>query len=213
LICVSLREPDYQSFAEVLSGLEMAEIRMEGARLSPEEVKALFSRPVPLIATFRPGTADLKKRSEYLALAVRAGARFLDLELESPPDFRAELIKIARRFRCQVIISYHNHLETPDRPRLDQIADQCYAAGADIAKLACQVHSPGDCARLLALYDRSRPIIAIGMGRQGIITRIIAPLLGAPFTYASLTAERQTAEGQLDWKTLREKIGMIRDDK
>jgi len=206
LICISLREPDYQSFVAALSGLEMAEIRMDGAKLSPAEVESIFSRPLVLVATFRPGGVRLKKRAEMLSLAIRAGARFVDLELQSPPAFRDELVKAARASRCRVIISYHNDRKTPDRPLLEQIADRCFRAGADIAKLACRVHSQGDCARLLSLYDQSRPIIALGLGRLGIMTRIVAPSLGAPFTYASLAPGRQTADGQLDWKAMREKI-------
>lgn len=182
----------------------MAEIRMDGTSLSPDQVKSIFCRPVSLVATFRPGGVNLAKRMEMLSLAIRSGARFVDLELESPSEFRDELVKIARDSQCKVIISYHNDQETPGRPLLDQITDQCFRAGADIAKLACMAHSNGDCARLFSLYDQSRPIIALGMGRLGTITRIVAPLLGAPFTYASLTPQHETAEGQLDWKTMQD---------
>ncbi len=50
-----------------------------------------------------------------------------------------------------------------------------------------------------------------GMGKDGRITRIAAPLLGAPFTYASLDNTRETASGQLDSRTLKQIIDMIRN--
>ena len=38
----------------------------------------------------------------------------------------------------------------------------------------------------------------IGMGKKGRITRVVAPLVGSPFTFASLIEGRETAEGQID---------------
>jgi len=41
------------------------------------------------------------------------------------------------------------------------------------------------------------------MGRKGRLTRILAPLLGCPFTYASIDGGKETAEGQIDAASLR----------
>jgi len=41
------------------------------------------------------------------------------------------------------------------------------------------------------------------MGQKGKITRVAAPLLGAPFAYASFKPGSETAEGQLDRKSLK----------
>ena len=210
LICVSLREPDGPRFIKALAGLEMAEIRMDGASLSPAEIDAVFSRPLPLIATFRPvpGVSP-EARAEALVRAIRSGARFVDIERESPAEFRAELLRAAQRASCRIVVSHHDERETPDWIALSKIAEDCYAAGGEIAKIACRANTPADCARLLALYDRSRPIIALAMGPLGAFTRIVAPLLGAPWTYAARSAESATADGQLDWETTRERIRML----
>ena len=45
-------------------------------------------------------------------------------------------------------------------------------------------------------------MIALGMGKKGKITRLAAPLLGAPFTYASPAAGSETGPGQLEMDTL-----------
>ena len=211
MICVSLREPDYRSFIKALIGLEMAEIRLDGARLSSSEIVSLFAAPLPLVATYRSGRASLEERREMLSLAIRSGARYVDLEIESPPEYREALIGIARTSNCRVIVSYHNEQMTPTRRALDDIADRCEASGADVIKIACRVRSTADCARLLSLYERPRPVIAIGMGALGTFTRIVAPFLGAPFTFAALTLERTTADGQLDARTMAEKIRILGD--
>jgi 3-dehydroquinate dehydratase-1 len=48
----------------------------------------------------------------------------------------------------------------------------------------------------MSLYNSDKTIIALGMGNLGKITRIAAPFLGAPFTYAYPTGRKRTAEGQ-----------------
>jgi 3-dehydroquinate dehydratase-1 len=212
LICVSLREPDQAAFVRALESLpaDMAEIRLDGARLSAEEVESIFSRPMSLIAAFRPteGVSD-EERAAILGAAVRAGARFVDIELESAPRFGGALIPSARARSCKIIISHHDDIATPDRPRLEELVEACFAAGADIAQIACRVRTRTDCARLLSLYDSGRPVIALGMGRQGLITRVAAPLLGAPFTYASADGGRPTADGQIEWARMRDLLALL----
>ena len=212
MICVSLREPDYPAFARALDGLraEMAEIRLDGARLTVEDVERIFSRPIPLIATFRPaaGVSD-PERAVILTASIRSGARFLDIELESVPCLGAEIMPQARARGCRIIVSHHEDAETPPRPRLEQLVEECFAAGGDIAKIACRVRSRADCARILTLYECGRSLIALGMGRLGVITRLAAPLLGAPFTYASPDGGVPTADGQLDWTTTRELLDIL----
>jgi 3-dehydroquinate dehydratase-1 len=127
-----------------------------------------------------------------------------------------------------VILSYHNFKTTPPGDKLERIIDQCFLEGADIAKVACQVHFLSDCVRLLSLYGYqpldgktsgendnrdtgdSRGIIAIGIGEKGKITRVAAPLLGAPFTYASIVTGLETAPGQVDADTLAKIYRLLR---
>jgi 3-dehydroquinate dehydratase I len=212
LICVSLREPDFPALVRALDGLraEMAEIRLDGARLNAAEVESLFSRPLPLIATFRPtaGVSDVD-RASALAAAVRAGARYLDIELESAHGLGTALFGPARARGCKIIISHHDDIQTPDRTRLEDFVEACFAAGGDIAKIACRARTRADCARLLSLYEDGRPLIALGMGREGLITRLAAPLLGAPFTYASADGRGPTADGQLAWTAMRDLLEVL----
>ena len=110
-----------------------------------------------------------------------------------------------------MIISYHNHEETPLRQALTLMVEECFDLGADIAKIVCRVQSPQDCVRLLSLYETRQNVIALGLGRLGVITRIAAPFLGAPLTYASLGPGKETAEGQPDYKTLETVMKFVRN--
>jgi 3-dehydroquinate dehydratase type I len=218
MICISIGLPTVERCEALLKDpdIRLAEIRLDGARLSIEDIRTIFTLPPQLIATCRPGSGlNEKERKKILLTAVEAGAAFVDIELESGGVFKEEILQAAGEQECRVIISYHNFEYTPAQSGLEAILRQCFADGADIAKIACRVHSESDSARILSLYayeDRNLSrnkgengqIVALGMGEKGIITRIAAPLLGAPFTYAAQSTGMETAPGQLDRKTLEE---------
>ncbi len=198
MICVSLADLNFAACRKALESVECAEIRLDKTRFSREEIAVLFALKPVLIATCRPGPFTLDQRREKLATAITAGASYVDIEFDAEKTFREYLTDIARKNECCVIMSYHNFKETPSPGFLQQILEDCFSRGADIAKIACQVDSQRDCARLLSLYDTDRKIIALGMGNRGRITRMAAPLLGAPFTYAASVPGHETAEGQFD---------------
>ncbi len=52
-------------------------------------------------------------------------------------------------------------------------------------------------------------IIAFAMGEKGEFTRVTAPLVGSPITYASI--EIETAPGQLNLSTVKEILEKYRD--
>jgi 3-dehydroquinate dehydratase type I len=164
--------------------------------LDEEGIRSIFARPGRLIATFRPGRVEEAARFRVLRLAVEAGAAFVDIEIEALGQETRGLIRAARKKRCRVIISYHNLSATPALTDLERTRDRAFAAGADVVKIACRSRCARDNARLLGLLDDPRPTIAIGLGAKGAITRIAAPLLGSPFTYAAAGPGRETAPGQ-----------------
>jgi 3-dehydroquinate dehydratase-1 len=47
-------------------------------------------------------------------------------------------------------------------------------------------------------------LLAIAMGKIGRISRIAAPVLGAPFMYAAVTFGSETALGQFDLRKMKQ---------
>jgi len=199
MICVSLAEATVEELLTALVGLPFAEIRMDRTEgLSPIDAAKLFGGHPRLIATCRPGKLADDARKDLLLAAIQAGAAYVDVELDAPDPYREEIVAEAMEHGCEVIISFHDMEKTPDRQALSHIVSACFQKGAHIAKIACAVRSAGDCARLLGLLDDARRIVAVGMGEKGRVTRVVAPLLGSPFTFASRAKGRETAEGQID---------------
>lgn len=211
MICVSIAEETFEKCLYALKGIDFAEIRIDKMAVEVEDVKKIFNQHPKLIATCRPGRVDDKKRKELLLVAIEAGAAFVDVEVESDDEYKNTIIEKARPAGCLVIISYHNFEKTPQRVELEHILNWCFDSGADIAKIACRVNSEKDNARLLGLLNETRSLVVAGIGDKGKISRVVAPLLGSPFTYASLIAGKETAEGQIDKETLKRIFQTLKD--
>jgi len=207
MICVSIGERTAKGCMKALQGLAFAEVRLdmlEPSELTEANVKAIFSQAAAqkgkakLIATCRPGKLDEERRKGLLACAIENGAEYVDVEVEANDAYKAEIAAMARKKGCKVIVSYHDYERTPPAEDLKQIVRQCFKSGADIAKISCMVQSGQDNARLLGLLDSGKKLVVIGMGARGRLTRLVAPLLGSAFTYASSAGGKETAEGQID---------------
>lgn len=202
MICISVSEPNVEACKALLKNVEMAEIRLDICHFDSEEIEEVFTMPAKLIATFRPNSLPDQDRMDFLKEAIHHGAEYVDIEYEAHPDYRNELVEFARAKGCNVIISYHNFEETPDENILQNIIDESYIFGADVAKIAVMPNSQQDVAKILALYQNEGRIVAIGMGDKGKITRVLAPLLGAEFTFAAMEEGKATAPGQLTFSKL-----------
>ena len=211
MICVSIAEPTLDDCLAAVKGLDFVEVRVDKTGLSLVDVKQLFGEPVKMIATCRPGTRTEDERLAILLAAVAAGAAYVDIEVDAPRASREAVLAAARGKGCRVIVSYHNFTETPLKHHLLQVIEECFDLGADIAKIICRVQNSQDCVRMLSLYESRKNVIALGMGPLGVITRIAAPFLGAPLTYASLAPGKETAEGQPDLKTLEAVMKFVRN--
>jgi 3-dehydroquinate dehydratase-1 len=237
MICVSVGEDSVEGCVRALEGVEFAEVRMDKIHgLGGEGVKRIFSeagKGKKLMATFRVAAenggkgggengeeADAKEqgkrigdkeREGLLIEAIEAGAAYVDLELEMEKGMRGRIIEAAKKAGCEVVVSFHDFGGTPPAEELERIAGECFGAGADIAKVACTVNSEGDNARLLGLLGGGRRLVVIGMGEKGEKTRVLAPILGAQFTFASLGKGRETAPGQLEIGELEGIIRLIEE--
>ncbi len=212
MICVSIAEVKVDDCLKALEGLEFAEIRLDKmGPLTSEEIQRIFASKAKLIATCRPGTIESTKRKKCLLDAISAGADYVDIEVEASDLLKEEIIGAAKAKGCRVIVSYHNHRRTPSEAELQQVIDWCFNSGADIAKVACKANDMKDNARLLGLLDSEREIIVIGMGEIGRVTRVLAPILGSKFTFASLSEGKETADGQMEHGKMRQLIGKLRE--
>ena len=207
MICTSIQNKELPEILALLPGLEMAEIRLDRCALSDEDIERLFSQSdVPLIATCRlaeePGAAEL------LEAAIRAGAKYADLELEAPATMGRRIREACREFGTVLIRSYHNFTETPSLPVLQSLVEKARSFGGEVVKIVTTATSKADNATVAALYKDAAPgtLTAFCMGEDGRESRLEALRLGAPFTYACLTPEEATAPGQWTTEAMRQAV-------
>ncbi len=108
--------------------------------------------------------------------------------------------------RGRLVASWHDFSRTPSTEELLSVAKEGKKYGGYV-KLVTMAKSVEDNFRVLELYREFDGLIAFCMGELGILSRVLSPLLGAPFTYASLGD--RTAPGQLDVRRLRELYGLM----
>src|SRR3990167_3701525 len=131
----------------------------------------------------------------------------VDIELSSSKILK-DIINQAHRFNKKVLVSYHNFKNTPEQKQLEAIIKNSKKAGSDIVKIATFARNKKDIIRLASLTVSHENIITIAMGRLGVVSRLLLPMLGSLVTYSSVT--KSSAPGQMPLKTAAKLLKEIR---
>ena len=208
MICTSLQNKTFEQILAILEdpAVEMAEIRLDRCPLTDDQIEELFSESdTPLIATCRLAeSASPEEAERRLHLAIEAGARFADLEIEAPAPLSKRFQQLCHKTGTEIIRSFHDFTGTPDIEVLQRVLARCFRYGADIAKIVTTCRDGEEAARIESLYtivleevdSLQGRLVAFGMGEAGRGTRLECLRRGAPFSYAALNDAEATAPGQ-----------------
>jgi len=199
-ICLSIGNIDFSEILMHLKKVALAEIRIDLLNLTDDELSTVFSKHKNLIATYRT-PSQFERMVDILTKAMSSGCAYIDIDIETPENYRDKLIKTAEKYGCKVILSYHNFIETPSNDELNKVVKYLFSNNAHIAKIACMAKTESECNRILHLYSLFNNLVAFAMGEIGKNTRIQAVKLGAPFTYASVKGN-ETAPGQMTYNEI-----------
>ena len=132
----------------------------------------------------------------------------VDIELSAGEDVRERVVQSAKSAGKTIIVSSHDFSRTPAVDRMRKTIDDCFDAGADIAKLAVMPESMQDVLNLLQVTQDSRaPVCTISMGNLGKHSRIVASCYGSVLTYGSVGDA--VAPGQLRVDELKTVLEML----
>jgi 3-dehydroquinate dehydratase/shikimate dehydrogenase len=172
---------------DAAAGADIVEMRLDTVD-RPDVAGALRGRQCPVIVTCRAAwekgffQGSEEERRRILEEAVAGGAEYVDVEAKA--EFAAGLI--AARGGRGVVVSSHVYGECPA-----DLADRWQAlirSGAEIAKLAVEVQSLDDTAKVMALGqpgdDGGPGRVLIAMGDQGLASRVLSTRIGNRWTYA-----------------------------
>lgn len=185
------------------SGADLLEIRIDGLKNPTPQMASHIIKEIdfPLIATNRISKEGgffkgAEEERINILIAAAKNAEYVDIELNCKENYRSKVIESSNKS----IISFHDFEKTPSLEKLAKIVEKEKAIG-DIAKFAVTPQNMNDTITVLNILSKYPNTVAISMGEMGKYTRIVGPLLGAPFTFAS--AGSNTAPGQLDLKSTR----------
>ncbi len=227
MICipvVAARQSEALRIIERAAGLaDILELRMDlladgqvaeliaAARSAAPDLKVLVTNRAIRAADFR----DEKRRVGVLLEAIDGGADFVDIELATAAAWREEIRTAiaARQARTVLIVSHHDFCQTPAALTLRSYFKKSVQAGAGVVKIVTTARTPEDNLTVLGLipYARERnvEIVAFCMGAPGMISRVMAPLMGALFTFAALEEGAESAAGQLTVGEMKEVLNIL----
>jgi 3-dehydroquinate dehydratase / shikimate dehydrogenase len=214
-VCVALGFPDAselmaQARHEIEQGDRFLEFRLDYLRDPLTGVSAIdaitseFPEAMVLATCRRKENhghfeGSIEEQIRVLNAAVNAGARAVDLEIESA-EVRGVPLEELRR--VPLVISYHNWEHTPP---VDPIIRRMQKIDAAFYKLVTTAKKPSDSARVLnALKPAARSKwIVLAMGDAGMPSRVLGPPSGYSYTYAAPSTMEGTASGQVSARIMR----------
>ncbi len=198
-VCLSLGKVDFNTALSLIHEVPLVELRLDLLSFTDEEYKQLYSTGKNILATCR--SLDSEVVEFYISRAIWQGCRFIDIGHDIPNKVKTRLLRLISSHSCRWIASYHNFVETPNSKELQRVYRKLYRMNPTYIKIATMCNSSDDMLSIFSLYQNTPKAIAFGMGERGKVSRLMAPVLGAPFTFASLDG-RETASGQLPYETV-----------
>lgn len=205
-ICTVITSADLNILSQAGKYADLLELRLDLIGENWPHLAVLVSLPwIATCRTFGEGgtwNGSEARRKEILLKAGQMGAGYIDIE-DSTPNIE-RLVPLIKA-RSRLIISHHDFTCTPDSVALVALVEKMFEYGADIVKITTMATCIEDNIRLIELPAKfpGQQLVAINMGSQGILSRVLGPLAGSMFTYASADTGLETAPGQMDMGTLR----------
>jgi 3-dehydroquinate dehydratase/shikimate dehydrogenase len=210
MICIPIKGPSprevQEQLAQAMEYADVVELRLDcWSQIDTvflNKLRRQFS--IPMIFTLRSqahGGHYAHSEEERLQTIKDLAAikpEYFDLETHVPLRFIEEIVP-----NTKLILSYHNSAETP--ANLDAIYNEMIQIPAHFYKIAVLAQNSLDAMRLICWackFNDNGKWIAISMGEHGQLSRILAPIIRSPITYAALNDDLKTAPGQLSAKTL-----------
>ena len=169
---------------------------------------AIQKQKVPVLLTIRDETEGGKwkgREAERLALYLAGLKSVSAVDVELGARAMAILAQPAHRRGVKVVGSFHDFTGTPDLAKLAMVETRGRRMGVDVVKIATQVNTPADLARLFALPTCAKgPICVMGMGERGSVSRVALPCAGSCLVYGSLG--KAMAPGQLSCRQLAKEL-------
>ncbi len=161
-----------------------------------------------LLVTFRTSneggekTIDIQTYMEVLESVITSRSLdIIDLECFFDTDAIQHLVSVAQDHQVHVIMSHHNFNETLAHEDIITCFKAMESKGADILKIAMMPTTKEDVLTLMSAtlatqHMLNKPLIAMSMGKLGVISRLCGELYGSCVTFGCM--DTISAPGQVN---------------
>ena len=211
-ICATITNNDLKAVKEAEPLVDLLEVRIDLIGDDWQDIVRQLEKP--WIACNRSADEGGQwqgteaRRIEKLLQAIELGAETIDIELRTN-NLKNIINLIKKHTKC--LVSFHDLEKTPPFDTMKQIVEEQSKAGADICKMVTTAQDFEDNLAVLRLISEfpTTGMVSFAMGPLGIISRVLSPLVGGEFTYASIEKGKESAPGQITVGDLKKIYGML----
>jgi 3-dehydroquinate dehydratase type I len=221
-ICVSIKPENSQEALTLIKKAETAkadfiEVRLDNLGENIKFSDLAASTKIPLIATIKLSNekgsffGTPTQRWQILLNAAKSGFQYVDLDLST---IRLEKhIAVLKELGVKTIVSFHKFDGAFNSQEMQDILNREICSGADVCKIVGTANQAQDNLSVLNFVAENAAkarLVCFCMGEQGRISRLLSPVFGAFFTFASLEQGCETASGQISINEIRTAYSLLR---
>jgi 3-dehydroquinate dehydratase type I len=151
----------------------------------------------PKIATDKASRTEMEYRQMLLS-AANSGFEYVDVELSTPQ--LEDLVKELKALGAKPIVSFHKFDGALSISELNSVLEREISSGAEVCKIVATAKQMQDNLAILnftSAASSKTKVVCFCMGELGKVSRLLSPLFGGFFTFASLERGSETASGQM----------------
>jgi 3-dehydroquinate dehydratase type I len=183
---------------------DLVEVRLDCLMGFKKLSDIVESTKIPLIATNKlqneqgnfVGTEI--ERQQTLLNAAKNDFEYVDVDFSSPKH--KETIDRLKSLGVKPIVSYHKFDGALSISEMERVLKQEIASGANVCKIITTAKQIGDnmvTLNFVFTMSSKTKLVCFCMGELGRISRLLSPVFGAFFTFASLKPGSETMNGQM----------------
>jgi 3-dehydroquinate dehydratase type I len=176
---------------------DLIEVRFDCFKNSRGIADLAVHGKVPKIATDMASRTETELRQMLLS-AAKNGFEYVDVELSTPQ--LEDLVKKLKALSAKPIVSFHKFDGSLGISELNSILEREISSGAEVCKIVTTAKRIEDNLTTLnfaSTASSKAKLVCFCMGEFGMVSRLLSPLFGCFFTFASLEQGTETASGQM----------------
>ena len=201
-ICVSILPKNREEALQLIEKAEAAhadfiEVRLDRLENNLGLAELAAHGKTPKIATDKVSRKE-NEHHQMLIAAAKNGFEYVDVELSTPQ--LEDLVKELKVLGAKPIVSFHKFDASLSISELNNVLEREISSGAEVCKIVTTAKKMEDNLATLNFTSAASgktKVVCFCMGELGKVSRLLSPLFGGFFTFASLERGNETALGQM----------------